>query len=461
MRDHRSFSFYARKSVIYVRFWDPFRRTYGPGQSTGTKDRKEAEFSVRAYISGLKPSVSVKEPFQTSQAFNLRLGFLSIHNTLETMSLEQTQIRKLITILLKKVSSEESLPLNNICAFLEAFWNFDTSSYVQGRLKREKSISRHHCYDMLRHVKGHWKIFFPLKSVLELQPKDLEFFALHLSEKGLAGKTVNNILNAGITAFNWAHEKGLILENPAKGWENFAVNNVERGILEPNEVFELFSIKWEDPYEYLGNLLGYLCGLRAGEIVALRYSDLFGSNDLNIVRAWNYHDGFTKPKWGSQRKTFFPERVLELASQLPHIKEETAGEDPLIFPGKIPGQPRDQAFLNDSLKTQLLSLNDDPDFWAKRRIVFHSWRHLFAKHLAAKTSDELAMKLTGHRTKSVFDNYKNHLSEAEISSFRQVQDGLLSSLGTSLAETPISPISESAQRLRNRNSAEPIPKSEV
>jgi hypothetical protein len=49
--------------------------------------------------------------------------------------------------------------------FLEEFWDYDRSPYVQEKLRREYSIHRNYTRQMYRTVKQYWEAVFPLRAV--------------------------------------------------------------------------------------------------------------------------------------------------------------------------------------------------------------------------------------------------------------------------------------------------------
>jgi integrase len=52
--------------------------------------------------------------------------------------------------------------------------------------------------------------------------------------------------------------------------------------------------------------------------------------------------------------------------------------------------------------------------WKSRNIVFHSWRHFYSARMADKMTAEEVMRITGHKTRAVFDVYQDHLTEENI-----------------------------------------------
>jgi integrase len=53
------------------------------------------------------------------------------------------------------------------------------------------------------------------------------------------------------------------------------------------------------------------------------------------------------------------------------------------------------------------------DYWSKRNVVFHSWRHFYGARMADKITARKVMLATGHKTEAVFQEYADHLLEAD------------------------------------------------
>jgi hypothetical protein len=104
-----------------------------------------------------------------------------------------------------------------LVAFLERFWSYDESPYIREKLAHEHRLGRRHTYDMLLHVRTHWKPYFTDRRLAEINRADLQDSSLWLKErKVLKGKTVNNVLAAGTVGLRWAYGNALIPTNPPK-----------------------------------------------------------------------------------------------------------------------------------------------------------------------------------------------------------------------------------------------------
>jgi len=84
-------------------------------------------------------------------------------------------------------------------------------------------------------------------------------------------------------------------------------------------------------------------------------------------------------------------------------------------------------FLLDGLKDTLLriSLNaeemDHPEkvrqtkeYWRQRAVVFHSWRHYFATHLANRVDMRAVQLATGHQSLKMVEHYAAHAQEQDF-----------------------------------------------
>ena len=99
----------------------------------------------------------------------------------------------------------------DLVAFLERFWTFDSSPYVREKLAHGHRMGRRHCYDMSMWTRTYWKPFFAGRKLGNLSKADLKSFSLWLAEsKNLKPKTINNVLAAGTVALRWAAENEFI-----------------------------------------------------------------------------------------------------------------------------------------------------------------------------------------------------------------------------------------------------------
>jgi integrase len=239
--------------------------------------------------------------------------------------------------------------------FLRGFWSFDSSAYVREKIAHGQRITRRHCIDMRGRIK-HWEADFASSHLGEITRKQLSDFGVSLSQKGLAPASINKIITAGAVALRWAFENEMIPTNPAAGLKTFSGFAHKRGILEPEEVRALFATEWEDERAKVACLTAATTGLRMGEILALRPSDV-GVDRLYVRHSWGITEGLKCPKNGEEREVpLLPgmrESLLSLASRNPH----KVGDAGFIFFGRYPDRPLDANRILFGMRKALVSMD--------------------------------------------------------------------------------------------------------
>jgi len=258
----------------------------------------------------------------------------------------------------------------------------------------------------------------PLNSITR---QDLKAFSLFLTEKrerpeGYRGRFseklslsyVNRIMIAGTTALSWAYREGHIPADPTDGLMRFSGTPEKRGTLTPLEAQALFAAQWKDKRAYAASLLACTTGMRSGEVLALKLEDI-ETRILNIRHSWSYYDGLKTPKNGEARKVpLLPEvreKLLELAKENPY------GPDGFIFYGSLADKPIDGSVLLDGLYDALAGIGIDA---MARGVVFHSWRHYYAARMADRMTADQVSRVTGHKSRAVFDAYSDHITEENL-----------------------------------------------
>jgi integrase len=148
--------------------------------------------------------------------------------------------------------------------------------------------------------------------------------------------------------------------------------------------------------------------MRSGEVLAVRQKDI-GERSLNVQNSWSAYDGLKSPKNGEERRVpLLPEvraKLLELARDNPY------GPGGYVFYGNLSDKPLDRNVLLDGLHDALSGIGID----AKARgIVFHSWRHYYAARMADHMTADQVSRITGHKSRAVFEEYADHITEENI-----------------------------------------------
>jgi hypothetical protein len=88
-------------------------------------------------------------------------------------------------------------------SFLNTFWDWDTSPYIQEKLRKSHSIHRRHCSNK------------------------------YVGDKDLSASRKNGIIKAGTKPLRWAFSKGKIERDPTRGHIMFSGDQRKRNILTP------------------------------------------------------------------------------------------------------------------------------------------------------------------------------------------------------------------------------------
>lgn len=103
---------------------------------------------------------------------------------------------------------------------------------------------------------------------------------------------------------------------------------------------------------------------------------------------------------------------MELLCENPHKVD-----DPFIFYSLLENNPMDQKILIEGLKATFKAAGIDVD---ARGIVFHSHRHFYAARLADKKTVDQITRITGHKSRAVFDTYADHVIDENIEVMAEV-----------------------------------------
>jgi integrase len=298
--------------------------------------------------------------------------------------------------------------------FLEEFWDDENSPYIREKRAHGQSIGKRHIYESTSRFNRYWEPAFQGRTLSSISRQDLKEFSMSLAEGGLAPASVNKIMAVGNTCLAWAFREGLIPADPTLGLVNFSGETKKRGVLTPLEAQALFAVRWKDKRAYTASLLACTTGMRSGEVLALKQEDI-GERVLNIRHSWSAYDGLKAPKNGEARRVpLLPEiraKLLELARDNPY------GPEGFIFYGNLENKPVDRSVLLDRLQDALGSIGID----AKARgIVFHSFRHYYAARMADRMTADQVSRITGHKSRAVFDQYSAHITEENLEEVRRI-----------------------------------------
>ena len=131
-------------------------------------------------------------------------------------------------------------------------------------------------------VNKHLKPFFGDRDLKQITPEEVQGFVTAELETGYKPRTVNKVITIANMMFKHAEMWGYLDVNPARFVERPREQKKERDYLKPDEVRRLLETA---PEKYLPVFAtGALAGLREGELLALRWSDVDLEHGLIYVR---------------------------------------------------------------------------------------------------------------------------------------------------------------------------------
>jgi len=317
----------------------------------------------------------------------------------------------------------------NFVEFLETFWNYDTSPYIQNKIgENADSLHRRYIDDQLSCIQKYWKVFFKGKLLAEVNREMIESFRQYLN--GIRSKTgeplSNNrkqaILGAGGHALQWACNKGIIVSNPAIGQVMYPKNNKKREILSFEMASTLFQVHWKDERARLGNMLAASTGLRIGEIQALRIMDI-GNDRLYINHSYNRRDNLKLPKNNKTRECqVLPGTTLALLALAKMNPHGVSPESFIFWADRTPNKPAEKELFLKGLRSALKQTGMSEQ--ECKKIVFHSWRHFYTSYMIKKLDKKLLKSQTGHLSDDMIELYGDHKTDNDDVLIKRAQNKL-------------------------------------
>jgi len=248
----------------------------------------------------------------------------------------------------------------------------------------------------------------------ELRPAEIQAFYNNKVEKGTGVRTVRLIHSVLHCALNHALRLGVIYRNPSDAVYKPKAKKKEMQVLDENQVRSFLIAAIGNRFEALFKL-AITTGLRQGEILGLKWSDLdWSKNQLNIQRQVQRVPGrglvFSDPKTAAGRRMILlgQDTILSLKQHFKRqsIEKEFMGEkwqdNDLIFPSSI-GSPLDQSNLNRDYK-YLLGKANLPN------IRFHDLRHTAASLMLKQgVSVKVVQERLGHSDAAMTLNVYSHV----------------------------------------------------
>jgi len=226
-----------------------------------------------------------------------------------------------------------------------------------------------------------------------------------ISKEGLSPKTAINIIVVIKEMLDHAVAWGYLYRNPARNVKRPRVEEKEMDFMTPEEI-RLFLRNVSEEYHAFF-LTAILTGMRRGEIVGLKWTDINWNSSEIVVRRALYKGEFSNPK------TRHANRRILMSPMLHHAMEQhrllgRRSEHNLIFCNRE-GNPID---ANNMVKREFYPALERAGI---RRIRFHDLRHTYASLLIAQGENiKFIQSQLGHSSaKTTLDRYGHLMPNLE------------------------------------------------
>jgi integrase len=299
---------------------------------------------------------------------------------------------------------------------------FDSEGqWAREKRRRGHRLSSDQCERHARSVKNHLEPFFGRMRIANIDDEQILRFQEKLENEGLAGGTINRVTVALRLVLKAAYRKKMMRRMPIVEAVS-EKDHKRRGVYLPQEIRSLFKLEWPDRRCYIANLTAAATGMRAGEVVALRESDVL-EEVLKVEHTWNPRFGLGPTKTGRVRIVPITSRVHDELAQL--IRENPRqGENRFVFYSMKPDRPMDQREATEALYVALAEIGIDEKARKARGLDFHAWRHTFNSLLIDRRVPLQAVQsVTGHLTDEMTQRYY-HLGGESGAGIRQIAESL-------------------------------------
>ena len=302
---------------------------------------------------------------------------------------------------------KETPAAENFISFLKSFWEWETSPYINEKLRKSHSIHKRHSKKQGQTIDLYWEPFFKDRCLGEISTVDIDAFITHMGKKDLSASRKNCVIKAGTVALRWAFTKGRIEHDPTRGHLLFSGDETKRNILTPGAASAAFRAPWKNDRAKLANMLSSVTGMRSGEILALQFQDI-GPDCLYVKHSWNWVDKIKLTKNNEPRtvEVPFPDLMQKLFAQ---AKQNPWGVSPdsfVFWTEYAEGVPMQPYHFVNGLRDVLTKIGYSKD--DAKKYDFHGWRHFFTSYMAKKLDKKLLKTQTGHITDEMIDHYADH-----------------------------------------------------
>jgi integrase len=270
------------------------------------------------------------------------------------------------------------------------------------------------------------------------------------AERGMSGRRINQVIEAVRIAVKYAVQREELDKDPFRNIGKALESRREKGVLTPAEASRLIRTPAADPRGRLAVLLGFLCGLRLGEVRGLLWGDI-GDEKISIIHNYVDKEGMKSPKAGSFGAAFIS---APLRAAIEEVRRVSLNPEParyIMESPECPGQPFCSGYFEKALAKELEAIGI-PGKWRpashpgkklaaeemkppkgyvneqqRRNLTFHGLRHTFITlGRLAGISDLEIQALARHKSGAMMERY-SHASQ--VLDFQAAREKLEKAIG--------------------------------
>jgi integrase len=304
--------------------------------------------------------------------------------------------------------------------FLLSFWQrdseYDKSKKLDGRTLSNAYLSKTKFY-----IESLVKTYEPFKNLRlsQITPRILDKWRTAVGYSDASRKGINHAVNGIRACLRWAFIKGYIATDPTASFKYIAYKPDEKGALSISEMGKIEALDWPDNRQKAALILGFSCGLRRGEIRALRWKHVdLNSHIISVIENYTDDDGMKEPKAGSSRLVPIFGTVLEILNELKRTNPYGSEPNDFVLPNVTRDKPLAAITIKRGFEKIMDAIGIGSAARAERKLSFHSMRHSFVTRAReAGLSDFVVSALSGHRTTRMVDHY-SHQTLAAVETAR-------------------------------------------
>jgi integrase/recombinase XerD len=244
-------------------------------------------------------------------------------------------------------------------------------------------------------------VFCNTKPINEISNDDvIEYNNAFILKNNISASYQNQVVNAIKLYFNTIHETKIVIEKIHRPKRAKVLPNV----LSKDEVRLILEAHSNVKHKMMLSMI-YSCGLRCGELLALKPSDIDSKRNIVLLK---------NAKGKKDRITPLSPKILDMLREYYKVYKPTT----YLFEGQTKGCPYDDRSLQQVLKQALVKAG------ISKPVTLHWLRHSYATHLLESGTDlRYIQELLGHRSSKTTEIY-THVSTKSIQQIKSPFDDL-------------------------------------